>query len=63
MATFFELLLMLGIFFYLYKALRNFYGQRRAITIFKFIILNILALAIVLLLVAGMFLLSLVQFS
>jgi hypothetical protein len=60
---FFELLLMLGIFFYLYKAMRRFYGQRRAITIFKFLGLNILALLVVLILVVGIFMLSLVQFS
>lgn len=59
----FELLLMLGLFFYLYKALRKFYGQRRGVTIFKFFMLNILSLIVVLLLVAGIFLLSLVQFS
>ncbi len=59
----FELLLMLGLFFYLYKALRRFYGQRRGITILKFFILNVLALIVVLLLVAGMFLLSLTQFT
>lgn len=29
----------IGIFFYLYKAMRNFYQQRRAKTIFKFILL------------------------
>jgi hypothetical protein len=34
-----ELISGLGIFFYLYKAMRNFYQQRRAKTIFKFLIL------------------------
>ena len=32
------------IFFYLYKAMRNFYRERRAITIFKFLILNLMVL-------------------
>lgn len=34
--------LYLGLFFYEYKAMRNFYKQRRAKTIFKFILVNIL---------------------
>ncbi len=38
----FEFLLGLGIYFYLYKAMRRFYKQRRAKTIFKFLILCIL---------------------
>jgi hypothetical protein len=59
----FEFLLLLGIFFYLYKGMRRFYGQGRAITILKFFILNILALFVVLILVAAIFLLSLAQFS
>ena len=58
-----EFLLMLAIFFYLYKGMRRFYGQRRAITIFKFLILNILALFVVLLLIVAIFLLSLAKFS
>jgi hypothetical protein len=37
--TFIQVLIGLGIFFYLYKAMRNFYRQRRAKTIFKFMIL------------------------
>ena len=37
--TVLEVIIGLGIFFYLYKAMRNFYKQRRAKTIFKFIIL------------------------
>ena len=36
-------LLGFGIFFYLYKAMRNFYQQRRAKTIVKFVLLNILS--------------------
>lgn len=34
-----ELISVLGIFFYLYKAMRKFYQQRRAKTIFKFFVL------------------------
>lgn len=37
--TFIETLLGFGILFYLYKAMRNFYQQRRAKTILKFILL------------------------
>lgn len=37
--TFIQVLTGLGIFFYLYKAMRNFYRQRRAKTVFKFMIL------------------------
>lgn len=37
--TFIQVLIGLGIFFYLYKAMRNFYRQRRAKTIIKFILL------------------------
>jgi len=60
---FFEFLLMLTIFFYLYKGMRRFYGQSRGKTIFKFIVLNILALIVVLLLMTGIFFLSVLQFS
>lgn len=37
--TFIEVMIGLGIFFYLYKAMRNFYKQRRAKTIIKFLLL------------------------
>jgi hypothetical protein len=37
--SFIEGIIVLGIFFYLYKAMRNFYRQRRAKTIVKFFIL------------------------
>lgn len=37
---FLQVLISFGIFFYLYKAMRNFYRQRRAKTVFKFILLN-----------------------
>ena len=36
---FIEVMLSFGIFFYLYKAMRNFYKQRRAKTVFKFFML------------------------
>jgi hypothetical protein len=38
--TLIQVLMGFGIYFYLYKAMRNFYRQRRAKTIFKFIILS-----------------------
>ena len=38
--------LYLGLFFYQYKAMRNFYKQRRAKTIFKFILVNFLFLIV-----------------
>jgi hypothetical protein len=37
--TFIQVLIGFGIFFYLYKAMRNFYRQRRAKTVIKFMIL------------------------
>lgn len=40
----------MGIFFYLYKAMRKFYRQRRAKTVFKFLILCFLLLLTILLL-------------
>jgi hypothetical protein len=40
----------MGIFFYLYKAMRRFYRQRRAKTVFKFLILCFLLLLTILLL-------------
>jgi hypothetical protein len=40
-------LLFVAIFFYTYKAMRNFYQQRRAKTIIKFVLLNLLFLFIV----------------
>ncbi len=39
---FIKLAMGLGVFFYLYKAMRNFYMQRRAKTIFKFLLLSLL---------------------
>ncbi len=45
-------------FFYLYKSMRNFYGQRRAITILKYIFLLLLSLFVMVLLFAIFFLFS-----
>jgi Protein of unknown function (DUF3667) len=41
---FLSIALVVVIFFYLYKAMRNFYRERRALTIFKFLILNLVVL-------------------
>jgi len=48
--TFIQVLIGLGIFFYLYKAMRNFYRQRRAKTVFKFTILCFLLFITIMLL-------------
>lgn len=45
-----QVLIGLGIFFYLYKCMRNFYRQRRAKTIFKFLILCFLLFITIMLL-------------
>ncbi|MBL0881980.1 MAG: DUF3667 domain-containing protein [Chitinophagaceae bacterium] len=45
-------------FFYLYKSMRNFYGQRRAITILKYIFLLLLSLFVMVLLFGIFFLFS-----
>jgi len=45
-------------FFYLYKSMRNFYGQRRAITILKYIFLLLLSLLVMVLLFGIFFLFS-----
>jgi hypothetical protein len=52
------LIFFLGIFFYLYKAMRKFYQQRRAKTILKYILLNLMFLIVMMLLLAGFFLFS-----
>lgn len=49
------------IFFYLYKAMRNFYGQRRAKTIFKFFLFNCLYFIVLGLLTALFFTTSLFE--
>lgn len=51
-------LLVLAWFVYLYKGLRNFYGQRRGKTILKYLLLNLGALIINLILMALFFFLS-----
>ena len=48
--TFIEVVIGFGLFFYLYKAMRNFYGQRRAKTITKFLILCFLLFVTIILL-------------
>lgn len=45
-------------FFYIYKSMRNFYGQRRAITILKYILLLLLSLFVMVLLFGIFFLFS-----
>jgi hypothetical protein len=42
--TFIETIMGLGMLFYLYKAMRRFYGQRRGKTILKFLLLCFLLL-------------------
>jgi Protein of unknown function (DUF3667) len=61
--TILKVLLVLGIFFYLYKAMRTFYGQRRGKTILKFTLLNLSFFIVVTLLGIFSFFLSLIQFS
>ncbi len=45
-------------FFYIYKSMRNFYGQRRAVTILKYIFLLLLSLFVMMLLFGIFFLFS-----
>jgi hypothetical protein len=40
-------LLIVTLFFYLYKAMRNFYGQRRGKTVLKFLLVTILSLLMI----------------
>ncbi len=47
---FIEVMLSFGIFFYLYKAMRNFYKQRRAKTVLKFFMVSFLLCIIIMLL-------------
>jgi hypothetical protein len=56
--TFFNTLLSLGMFFYTYKAMRKFYGQRRAKTIVKFLLLLFTFLILLLVLFASFILFS-----
>lgn len=59
----FSIIMGFGIFFYLYKAMRRFYGQGRGKTILKFVLLNLMAFVVVMLLVTAFFLWSLWQFQ
>ena len=59
----FKSLTVIGIYFYLYKAMRNFYGQRRIKTFTKFLILLILSLICIVMLTTIFFIYSLVKFS
>jgi Protein of unknown function (DUF3667) len=59
----FKTIVSIGIFFYLYKAMRNFYGQRRAKTILKFSILVFWSFICIVLLTAILFVYSVVKFS
>ncbi len=51
-------ILMFLMFFYLYKAMRKFYGQRRGKTFFKFLLVAILSLVMMLILLLFFFLFS-----
>ena len=57
--TFVKGLLSLGVFFYLYKAMRNFYQQGRTKTILKFFIFCLLLFIIIMLLFVALIFLSL----
>jgi hypothetical protein len=56
--TFFNTLISLGMFFYTYKAMRKFYGQRRAKTIAKFLLLLFAFLILLLVLFVSFILFS-----
>jgi Protein of unknown function (DUF3667) len=58
-----EILLLLSIFYYLYKAMRKFYLQGRMKTILKFILLIIVFYIVVVILLVAFIMLSLMQFS
>jgi Protein of unknown function (DUF3667) len=58
-----EVFIVLGMFFYLYKAMRKFYRQRRFKTIMKFSILLFFSLIVFSLLTALFFFLSFMQFA
>jgi hypothetical protein len=48
--NFLTAILFFGLFFYLYKAMRKFYGQKRGKTLIKFILVSILSLVMMLIL-------------
>ena len=58
-----KFIIVLGVLFYLYKAMRKFYKQNRVKTIFKFILLNMFSLVVVAILFAVFAVLSLIRFS
>lgn len=58
-----KFIIVLGILFYLYIAMRKFYKQNRVKTIFKFILLNMFSLVVVAILFAVFAVLSLIRFS
>jgi len=59
----FKFLTALGIYFYLYKAMRNFYGQGRLKTIAKFLILLVLSFFCMVILATILIIYSIVKFS
>lgn len=59
----FTTVLYLAMFFYLYKAMRKFYGQERGKTFLKFLILIILSFILFITIAALFFFLSVMQFS
>lgn len=61
--TIFKVIIYLSIYFYLYKAMRKFYGQRRFKSILKYLILLFLAFILFMVLTMIFFMLSLAQFS
>jgi Protein of unknown function (DUF3667) len=61
--TIFKVITFIGIYFYLYKAMRKFYGQGRFKTILKYLILLVLAFILFMVLTVVFFLLSLAQYS
>ena len=60
--AFFSILLFAGLIFYLYKAMRNFYGQRRAKTVLKLFFVSFWSLIIIFLLLALFFFFSFFTF-
>ncbi len=56
-------ILVLGVFFYLYKAMHNFYQQGRFKTILKFILLNLSFFAVVIIILSALTMLSIIRFS
>lgn len=59
--TWLKLALILLLFFYDYKAMRNFYGQRRGKTILKFILFNITTFIVTIIITGIFFFTSLMQ--